>query len=74
MPENYGKLRCLKAHIQRHRDGPDQRGAVVTFEKLMIVEAEIGDAVTRADAMEKQPGGETFATFSELGVGKRTGA
>jgi hypothetical protein len=74
MPENYGKLRWLKAHVERHRDGSNERRAVVTFEKLMVVEAEVGDTVAGADALRKQPGGETFATLSELGVGERTEA
>ena len=74
MPENYGKLRWLKAHVERHRDGSNERRAVVAFEKLVVVEAEIGDAVAGADAVGKQPGCETFATLSELGVGERTGA
>src|SRR6185369_715220 len=61
-------------NVERHRDGPYERRSVIAFEKLMIVEAEIGDAVAGADSLGKQAGGETFATFSELGVGERAGA
>ena len=49
--ENGGQLGGLQPHIERHRDGPNQRGAVVAFQKLMIVEAEIGDTVARADSL-----------------------
>ena len=74
MIENGGKLGGLQAHVERHRDGSNQRRPVIAFQKLMIVEAEIGDAVAGADALGKQPGGKTFATLSELGVGERAGA
>ncbi len=55
--------------MARMRGGP-----VIAFKKLMVVEAEIGDAIAGADAFGKKSGGETFAPLSELGVGERTGA
>ena len=36
----------------------------------MIVEAEIRDAIARADAQFRQRGGEFLAAFAELRVGK----
>ena len=72
--ENGGEFGGLQSDVERHGDGANQRRSVITFKKLMVVEAEISDAVAGADAFGKQPGGQTFATLSELGVGKRTGA
>ena len=72
--ENGGQFGGLQSDVERHGDGANQRRAVIAFKKLMVVEAEIGDAVAGADAFGKQPGGQTFATLSELGVGERTGA
>jgi len=36
----------------------------------MVIEAEIGDAVSGADAFGKKARSETFATLSKLGVGE----
>ena len=52
--KNGGQLGGLQAHVERHRDGSNQRRPVIAFQKLMIVEAEIGDAVAGADALGKQ--------------------
>ena len=74
MIENGGEFGGLQSDIKRHGDGANQGRAVITLKQLMVVEAEISDAVAGANAFGKQPGGQTFATLSELVVGERTGA
>ena len=53
MIENGGQLGGLQPHVERHRDGSHQRRPVVAFQELMIVEAEIGDAVAGPNALAK---------------------
>jgi hypothetical protein len=68
--ENGSQFCGLQTDVQRHGDGSNQRRSVIAFQKLMVVEAEIGNAVAGADTFGKEPGSEAFATFSELGVGE----
>ena len=45
--------------------------AEITLQQLVVVEAEISDAVARLDPFGRQPGGQPFAALAELGVGER---
>jgi len=65
--KNGGQLGGLQAHVERHRDGSNQRRPVIAFQKLMVVEAEIGNAVTGADTLRKQAGSKAFAALSRIG-------
>ena len=60
----------LKAYVQGNDDGPNQRWPVVTFQKLVSVEAQISNAISGTDALGKEPGGQALATLSKLGVGE----
>ena len=51
----------------------DQGHAVVAFQKLVVVEAEIGDAVARLNALRQQAGGQPLAALAELGVSEAAG-
>src|SRR6266436_604126 len=68
--ENGNEFGGLQAHVERHGNGPNQGRSVIAFQQLMIVEAEIGDPVTRASALGKKAGSQAFAAFSELSVGE----
>ncbi len=74
MIEDGSQFGGLQAHVERHRDGARQRRSVIAFEKLMVVETEISDAVAGADALGEQSGGEAFATLPKLVVSEGTGA
>jgi hypothetical protein len=67
--ENGDELGRLKAHVQGHHHGTNQRRAIVAFEQLIVIEAEKGDAITAGNTFAEQSRRETFATFAELGVG-----
>ncbi len=66
--QDTGKLGGGQAHVQRHDDGARERDAIVSFEELMVIEAEVGDAVAGLDAGGEESRGEAFAAFAELGV------
>ena len=67
MVEDGGQLDGGEPHVERHHDGARQRDAEVAFQQLVVVEAEIGDAVAGLDALGEQSGGEPFAALAEFG-------
>src|SRR5260370_34158248 len=70
MIEDGAQLRWLKAHVEWHHDGADQRRAIVAFEELMIVKTEKRHAVAALDAFRQKAGRQTLASFPVLRVGK----
>ena len=68
--EDRGEFGGREAHIERHRDGAGKQRPVVAFEQLVVVEAEIGDAVGGPDPERDEAGGQAFAALAELGVRK----
>src|SRR6185312_9729769 len=53
-----GELGTREAHVERHHDGADDGGAVIAFEKLVGVVAEVSDAVAGFNAGGFERGGE----------------
>ena len=49
---------------------PARSGAVVAFEQLVVIEAEIRDAVAGLDPGGEEAGGEALAALAEFGVGE----
>ena len=69
MLQNGCEFGGLQPHVERHDDGVHQRHAVIAFEELAGVEAEIGHAVAAADTLGDEAGREPFASFAELRIG-----
>ncbi len=74
MVQNGGEFERREPNIERHDDGAGQRNAEVAFQKLVVVEAEVGDAVARLDARGEQAGRQPLAAFAEFGIGEAAGA
>ena len=55
-----------QADVERHHDGAGLRHAVIAFQQLVRVEAEIADAVARLHAGALQSGGQLLAALAEL--------
>ena len=68
--EDAGQFERSEPHVERHHDGARQRNTEITLQKLVIVEAQIGDAVTRADALGEQPESQALRALSEFRVGE----
>src|SRR5439155_5189410 len=67
--EDGGELGGSEPHVKRHDDGADERDAEVAGEELVVIEAEVGDAVAGLNAHGPQAGGEPLAVFAEIRVG-----
>src|SRR3954466_10084555 len=65
-----GELGRGEPHVDRHRDRAGEEGGVIAFEELVVIEAEVRDAVAGLDAERLEPEGEALAPFAELGVGE----
>ena len=70
MVQDISKFDRRQPDIERHHDGVGQHHSVITFEQLVGVEAEIGDAVTRLDAVLPKRAGQALAAFAEFAIGK----
>ncbi len=63
-------LRRSQANIQRHHDGARLYDTEVSFQELVIVEAEIGDPLAGLDPLGDESRGQPFATRAKLAVGE----
>ncbi len=61
-----GQLQLRQADVQRHHDAARLHHAVVAFNQLVSVEAQVRDAVARGDAEFRKAGGQLLAAFAEL--------
>ena len=63
-----------QAHIQRHHNGLGLHDAVVALQQLVVVEAEVGDAVAGLNTGGGERGGQAAYPLAELTVSELAGA
>ena len=68
MIEDADQLRRRQAHVQRHYHRVRLDDAVIAFEKLVVIEAEIRDSIAGPDSPRVQRRRQPFTTLAELSV------
>lgn len=68
MVHDRSQFRRLKPYVEGHNDAAGQRYAIVAFQKLVRIEAEVRDAIPRLESLCQKSSGESFAAFAELSV------
>ena len=70
MVEDGDQLRLRQAHVQRHDDAARLDHAEIAFEELMVIEAEISDALAGPQSLRFQRRSQPLGARAELGIGE----
>ena len=68
--EDAGEFRRGQPHIERHYDGARQQDAEIAFQKLVIIEAQVGDAIAGLHSEGEESGRQALAALAEFPIGE----
>ena len=66
--QNGAEFKRRKPYVERHHDGAGERHSEIAFQKLMGIEAQVGNTIPLLDAFREQAGRQALAAFAELRV------